>query len=74
MLGSIISVLAERIQIKPLKSLGASQGDKQYLYGDNQLNYLYTIEVAVGTPGQKSQFLIDSESTNSYVFAENMIV
>ena len=38
------------------------------------MNYLYTIEVGVGTPPQKAEFLIDLTSTASYVFLKTMYV
>ena len=38
---------------------------------ENQENYLYSIEIEIGTPPQKSQFLIDLQSSFTFVFSTN---
>lgn len=38
---------------------------------ENEENYLYSIEIEIGTPPQKSQFLIDLQSSFTFVFSTN---
>ena len=44
----------------------------QTLGGNLKNNYIYTVNVSVGTPAQYAQFMVDSSSPNTYVFSKNL--
>ena len=45
----------------------------QSLGGNLDNNYIYTLNVSVGMPAQYAQFIVDTSSPNTYVFAKDLV-